>query len=112
MFDDDSVLCAASAYTQKYFFNPEFDNLPEGVQEELKILCVLFTEDVGGNLVLRFSADGELLLEPSAAEDDLLYDEIGSGLKVREVQREQADLLEELETYYRTFYLDEDEDWE
>ncbi len=110
MNDDETVLCAASAYTQKYYFNPEFDLIPENVKEELNILCVLFTEEVGGNLILRFEEDGELLLEASAAEDDLLYDEIGSGLKIRQIRREQAELLESLETFYRTFFLDEEED--
>ncbi len=105
MPDDGTVLCASSAYTQKYYFNPKYARLPESVQEELKILCVLFTEDVGGNLVLRFAEDGELLLETSAAEDDLLYDEIGSGLKIREIQRTKKDLLESLELFYRVFYL-------
>ncbi len=112
MPDDEMVLCAASAYTQKYYFNPEFENLPESVQEELNILCVLFTEEVGGNLVLKFNENGELLLEASAAEDDLLYDDIGSGLKVREVQREKSDLLESLEMFFRIFFLGEEgEDW-
>ncbi len=109
MPDDDSVLCAASAYTQKYYFNPEFENLPETVQQELNILCVLYTENVGGNLILRFDEDGELCFESSAAEDDLLYDEIGSALETQKIRRTKADLIEELETYYRVFYLGEDE---
>ncbi len=110
MNDDETVLCAASAYTQKYYFNTKYDLLPENVKEELNILCVLFTEEMGGNLVLKFEEDGELILEASAAEDDLLYDEIGSGLKIRQIRRDKAELLESLETFYRAFFLDEEEE--
>ena len=42
------VLCGASAYTQKYFFNRAFAGIPESIQEELHIICVEFTEEVGG----------------------------------------------------------------
>ena len=36
---------------------------------------------------------------------DLLYDEIGSVLKVKQIQRERQELLEALELYYRIFIL-------
>lgn len=98
------VLCAASAYEQKYYLNEDFQGLPPQIQDELKIMCVLFTEDVGGVLTLVFDEDGNLLLEVSADEGDLLYDDIGSELKIRQMQREKADFLEALELYYRTFF--------
>ena len=83
MYQDQVVLCGASAYEQKYYLNEDFKSLPSQVQDELKIMCVLFTEDVGGILTLVFDEDGKLLLETSADEGDLLYDEIGSELKIR-----------------------------
>ncbi len=110
MHEDDTVLCAASAYNKKYYLNPEFDSLPEQIKQELNILCVLFTEDVGGTLVLKFDEEGELFFEASAQEDDLLYDEIGSGLKIKEIQQNHMDLLESLELYYRVFFLGEEEE--
>ncbi len=110
MYDDDQVLCAASAYTKQYYFNPAFGALPGNVQEELHILCVLFTEDVGGTLVLYFDEEGSLLCETSAAEEDLLYDEIGSGLKMREMREEHAELFQSLELFYRVFVLGEEEE--
>ena len=42
------VLCGASAYDKKYYFNKKFDGLPENVKEDLHVICVLFTEEVGG----------------------------------------------------------------
>ena len=35
-------------------------------------------------------------------EGDLGYDEISAGLLVREVERDHAELLEQLELWYRT----------
>ena len=70
MYQDQVVLCGASAYEQKYYLNEDFKSLPSQVQDELKIMCVLFTEDVGGILTLVFDEDGKLLLETSADEAD------------------------------------------
>ena len=97
------VLCAASAYDRKYYLNPQFDGLPQGVKEDLQIMCVLFTEDVGGILSLYFDDEGSLQIETDAAEEDILYDEIGSALKVKQMRSEKRDLLEGLEMYYRIF---------
>ena len=39
------VLCGASSYEQKYYFNKLFEKIPQSVQDELHIMCVLFTEE-------------------------------------------------------------------
>ena len=102
------VLCGSSFYEQKYYFNEkQFGRLPQAVREELRIMCVLFTEDVGGILTLVYDEDGKLLLEVSAKEADAFYDDIGSGLKIRQIQREKVELLQALEMYYRVFFLGE-----
>lgn len=102
------MLCAASAYEKKYYLNEDFKSLPQQIQDELKIMCVLFTEDVGGVLELVYDERGSLLLETSADDGDLLYDEIGSEIKIRQLQKEKAELLQNLELYYRVFFLGED----
>ena len=43
-----------------------------------------------------------------ADEGDLLYDDIGCGLKIRQMQMEKRDLLESLEMYYKVFVLGEE----
>lgn len=106
MYQEEMVLCGSSAYEQKFYFNEAFEQLPQGIKEELKILCVLFTEDVGGILTLVFEEDGTLMLQTEAEEGDLLYDEIGSVLKVKKLQEEKRELLESLELYYRVFFLE------
>ena len=112
MYDDEIVLCAASAYSQKYYLNEDFEALPDRVKQELRILCVLFVEDVGGIIRLVFDESGQLLIRTEADEGDILYDEIGSGLKIRQMQREQKELFESLETFFRVFFFGETEELE
>jgi hypothetical protein len=101
------VLCAANAYKQKYYLNSNFKELPSCILEELQIMCVLFTEDVGGVLELVFNEDGELEFKTSYEENDFFYDEIGSVLKIKQYRNEKRDLLEALETYYKIRFLGE-----
>lgn len=104
MCQEEVVLCGASAYTQKFYLNEDFGGLPESIKEELKIMCVLFTEDVGGVLTLVFDAEGNLRFETDCDEMDLLYDEIGSVLKIKQLQRTKEELLESLELFYKVIY--------
>lgn len=107
MEDKMTVLCVSNSYDRKYYLNPDFMGLPKTVKEDLQILCVLFTEDVGGILTFGFEPDGTLTLNVTADEGDLLFDEIGSELKMKEIQRTRQTLLESLETYYKVFFLGE-----
>ena len=107
MEQDKVVLCAASAYEQKYYLNEAFGSLPSQIQDELKIMCVLFTEDVGGVLTLEFDDEGTLDLKVSVDENDLLFDEIGSALKIKQLQNDKRELFEALEMYYKVFFLGE-----
>ncbi|MDF2586508.1 MAG: hypothetical protein K0S41_349 [Anaerocolumna sp.] len=108
MYFDKVVLCASSAYEQKYYLNEDFKALPEQIKEELQIMCILFTEDVGGILTLEFDEDGTLMLNVTSDEEDLLFDEIGSVLKIKQLQRDKEELLESLELYYKVFVLGEE----
>ncbi len=105
MYQDEVVLCGSSAYTKKFYLNGDFANLPEQIQNDLKILCVLYTEDIGGTLQLVFDREGSLVFRTEYAEDDFLYDEIGSVLKIKQLRQTKQELLEALEMFYRVFYL-------
>ncbi|MGF7146095.1 hypothetical protein HNQ56_004544 [Anaerotaenia torta] len=107
MEQEQAVLCASSAYEKKFWFNHEFDALPEQIKQELKIMCVLFTEEIGGILSLEFEEDGTLMMRVDSREDDFFYDEIGSALKMKQLQRDKEELLEALELYYKVFFLGE-----
>ena len=88
MYDGKVVLCGANAYEEKYYLNPDFEQLPQEVKDELKIMCVLYVHDVGGILTLVYEEDGELCFEVTSEEFDPMFDDIGSQLKIKELQRE------------------------
>lgn len=108
MYEEEVVLCAASAYEQQFYLNPDFDALPSQVKDELKIMCVLYVEDIGGILQLVYDESGQLNFRTEADENDYMYDEIGSVLKIKQYQKEKRELLESLEMYYRVFFLGEE----
>ena len=97
MFDDKVILCGSSSYEKIFYFNPEFDSLPKQIKDELQIMCVLFTEDVGGILRLEFDEKGNLNLTVESKEDDFFFDEIGSVLKIKQLRAEKRELLENME---------------
>lgn len=108
MYKDKIVLCGASAYEQKYYFNQDFDSLPQAIQDELHIMCVLYTEEIGGVLTLEFDEEGNLQFQVESLEADAMFDEIGSVLRIKELRNSKRELLESLELYYRVFFLGED----
>jgi len=108
MAEKKTVLCGANAYEKKYYFNKDFDKIPESIKEELHIICVLFTEEVGGVFTICFDEEGNLEFETDAADEDYLYDEIGSGLLVRKIRDTKQELLQSLSLYYKVLFLKED----
>ena len=105
---EKKVLCGANAYDKKYYFNKEFDGIPDSIKEELHVICVLFTEEAGGIFTIEFEEDGSISLRTEYAEEDYLYDEVGSGLLIGEIRRKRQDMFESLSLYYRVFVLHED----
>ena len=58
--EEKMVLCGANAYDKKYYFNEKMKGIPESIQDELHIICVLFTEEVGGIFTIEFDlVDGK-----------------------------------------------------
>lgn len=101
MSNERVVLCASNAYNRKFYLNENFKDLPTAIKEELQVMCVLYTEDVGGVLQLVFDEDGYLQFETSCEENDFFYDEIGSVLKIKQYQNTKKELMEALEMYYQ-----------
>lgn len=106
--EENMILCACSAYEEKFYLNPQFNQLPGAVKEELQIMCVLYTMEIGGILILEFTSGGSLELMVSARENDLAFDEIGSALKIKQIRGEKEELFEALELFYRGFIRKED----
>ena len=108
MYDGKVVLCGAHSYEDKYYLNPDFEQLPDDVKNELKIMCVLYVHDVGGILTLVFEENGELCFEVTSDDFDAMFDDIGSQIKIKQLQRDKQDLLQALQLYYKVFFLGEE----
>ncbi len=104
---NEVVLCVSNGYQKKFYLSEDFQGLPQSVKDELKIMCVLYTEDVGGILELIFDEDGNLDFRTSCEEGDFFYDEIGSVLKIKQYQNQKRELLETIEMYYRILFRGE-----
>ena len=102
------VLCGANAYEEKYYFNPLFRKVPESIQKELRIICVLYTQNAGGVFTIEFEEDGTITMETNADEEDITYDEVSAGLLIGEIRRQRQDLFRALETYYKVIVLHHD----
>ncbi|MGN0170942.1 MAG: DUF6145 family protein [Lachnospiraceae bacterium] len=108
--EENVVLCVSNAYEKKFYLDEAFQGLPKDIKDELKIMCVLFTEDVGGILKLVFDEEGNLEIQTEYDEEDLLYDDIGSALKVKQMQSKKQELFRSLELFFKVFYLGLDEE--
>ncbi len=106
-----SVLCGANAYEEKYYFNEkEYGNLPEEIKKELQIICVLYTEEVGGSFMIVFEPDGSISMDISSDEQDYLYDQVSARLLLSKVRTRRQKLFTSLSLYYRAVILGEDID--
>ena len=104
---EEVVLCGASAYNKKFYLNQDFQALPQHIKDELKIMCVLYTEEIGGILTLEYDENGTLEFSVRSEEGDFFFDEIGSVLRIKELQRDKRELLESLELFYKVFFLED-----
>lgn len=99
------ILCGSSHYDRKYYYNHQFDQLPQNIKEELNIMCVLFTEEVGGVFTIGYTPTGEVMMDSRSDEGDLLYDEISAGLMMKEIRRKKQELFQSLSAYYKIKFL-------
>ncbi|MDO4622379.1 MAG: DUF6145 family protein [Eubacteriales bacterium] len=100
---ENVVLCGASKYDRKYYFNDQFAILPQRIKDELQIICVKFTEEIGGVFSIEYEEDGSLQLRTEAVSADAMYDEIGAGLLIKQLQEEKTELFQSLELFYKVF---------
>ena len=101
------MICGANAYEKKYYFNKDFDKIPQDMQDDLHVICVLFTEEVGGIFTIGFDEEGQLQMETIAEEDDIYYDEISAGMLIKKIRDNRQEIFEALSLYYRAIVLKE-----
>lgn len=102
---EKTVICAASVYKQKYFFNKEFDKLPSQIKEDIRIKVITLAQKLHCIFIMGFYDDGGVYFETRAEEADFFFDEVGAALEVSRLQRDERDLTEKLGVWYKVFKL-------
>lgn len=98
------ILCAAKNTDFKGFaLNPEFQKLPDEIQDKLRKICAGFVEAVGGVFIIQFEEDGT----PQFVTEEVV-DEIGAEERIRKLQKDEAEFWIQLQLFYRIFVLHED----
>ena len=105
---ENTVLCGANSYKEKYYFNPAFAALPEDIKKELQIMCVTYTEEAGGIITMEFGPEGDLQFKTMVDDGDIYFDEIESGIIISRMQKEKSELFQQLELFYKVFVLKEE----
>lgn len=100
-----TVICAASCYNKKHYFNPKMDKLPQKIKGELKAITICLAEKLHGIFTIGFYPDGSVFLESVGDDLDCNYDEIGSVLEVKKLKREEEELFNSLQLWYKNIYL-------
>lgn len=96
---EEQILCACSAYEQKYYLNPRYASLPSAIQDELQIMAVTMTEDVGGVFTMEFDEDGSLYMSTtqrkmiSSMRNRKPFEKQTIPCKIRRTFRKFRDLL-------------------
>lgn len=101
---EENILCGAGGLAQKFYMNPRFALLPEGVQQELKGSLAALAEQIGGSVLLEYNEVGDLDLHWVRDEGDIYTDEIDSRLAINRLLKEKEALLLQLKAFYLAFF--------
>lgn len=97
------VLIYASYKNQKYYFNNKFDKLPQIIKKELKVLSICISEKINGAFSFGFYNNGDVYLE-AIDEETFDFDEIEAKLQLKNLEKEQAELLNSLTLFYLSMF--------
>lgn len=95
------ILASASTYKKKFYFNSKFNSLPDKIKLELQTIVVCVAEKIHGVFTIGFFEDGRLYFETAATENDFDFDDIGAGLEINKLSREEDELIRSLEKWYK-----------
>lgn len=103
------ILAVASFEKQKYFIEPKFQALPEEIQKDVKVLCVLTAQKLCCTFLMGFEEKGDIYFETIKSEQSIDFDDIGAELEIKKIQSENKELLQALKLWYIVFFTKEGE---
>lgn len=101
IFLDKTIIFAISSFNKKYYFDELTSKLPESIKKEIKAIGSYIAEKVNGIFNLGFYEDGSLFIQVTPDENYFEYDEIGASLEVEKVKREEKELINSLQIWYK-----------
>lgn len=94
------ALAGASREKQKYFFEPQFNGLPDSIKEEIRNICIIMAERLGCTFVISFEDSGDIIFDIIKDENDFDFDDIGSELEIKSLKSEKKELIKSLKLWY------------
>ena len=101
------ILAVASYEKQKYFIEPKFQILPEEIQKEIKIMCVLTAQKLCCTFLIGFERQGDIYFETIKEQQNIDFDDIGAELEIKKIQSEKEQLLKALKLWYIIYFTEE-----
>lgn len=101
------VLASASYYTQKYFINEEFTELPTEIRNEIRVICIALAEKIHGVFTMGFYDNGQVFMESTGEEVDYDYDDIGAQLEMKRLETEKKELLKAMQLWFAVYKTEE-----
>ncbi len=90
-------IIVSNSYLKKYYLDERLNVLPKEVKDTLKIIFVKLTEEVGGVVEVLFdNSEYDLVFKNYKNDDDFNYDEINANYKLSKVEREYAEIFEQV----------------
>ncbi|MBU3810094.1 MAG: hypothetical protein H9893_00340 [Candidatus Niameybacter stercoravium] len=99
---EKTIVISASPYNHKYYFEPSYNDIPSGIQEELIESIAAIAEKVNAIISLGFDEVGHIFIEQTA-DESVFADEIGAELEIKRFQKEKDELLKSLQLWYMIY---------
>ncbi|MGL4362873.1 MAG: DUF6145 family protein [Cellulosilyticaceae bacterium] len=95
------VVCASPEH-HKYFLEPEFNDIPNEIKEEIIESVAAIAEKANTIISLGFYEDGNLYIEQQTPEN-VFVDNIGAELEIKKFQKEKEELLRSMRLWYLVY---------
>lgn len=103
---EKKVLCAASFYNHKCYFNDEdFSALPPDVKKEAKVIVATTAEKARAVVSVGFYENGHVYIEIQSDEKDMDFDDIAAKYEIEKVKKNKKKFFNALTLWYRVTKL-------
>ena len=95
--EEEIIIAVSNSYISKFYLDERLNALEKDIKDGIKILMVSFTEENGGILEMRYNDKlTSIFLFSYKDDNDFLYDEIASGIKMQKLEKESEELFNNL----------------